>query len=130
MQKVTFDIQGMTCSSCQAHVEKAVAKIEGVKQVNVNFSIDILNHDVDTYHCQCNYYSNHICAHTVACILEFYRDKRYEKQAIENIEKKKKEAKKKKLLSAKLRFAHGHRMRERWWNIAPALPSIEPRSKA
>ena len=33
MQKVKFDIQGMTCSSCQAHVEKAVAKIEGVKQI-------------------------------------------------------------------------------------------------
>lgn len=36
MQKEKFDIQGMTCSSCQAHVEKAVEKIEGVKQVNVN----------------------------------------------------------------------------------------------
>lgn len=36
MQKVKFDIQGMTCSSCQAHVEKAVNKLDGVKNVNVN----------------------------------------------------------------------------------------------
>lgn len=27
MKKVKFDIQGMTCSSCQAHVEKAVKKL-------------------------------------------------------------------------------------------------------
>lgn len=36
MKKVKFDIQGMTCSSCQAHVERAVKKLEGVQNVNVN----------------------------------------------------------------------------------------------
>lgn len=36
MQKVTFDIQGMTCSSCVAHVEKAVNKLDGIKNVQVN----------------------------------------------------------------------------------------------
>lgn len=36
MRKVKFDIQGMTCSSCQAHVEKAVKKLNGVKKVEVN----------------------------------------------------------------------------------------------
>lgn len=36
MQKVKFDIQGMTCSSCSAHVEKAVKKLEGIKNINVN----------------------------------------------------------------------------------------------
>lgn len=36
MEKAKFDIQGMTCSSCQAHVERAVKKLEGVKNVNVN----------------------------------------------------------------------------------------------
>lgn len=36
MKKVKFDIQGMTCSSCQAHVEKAVKKLNGVKTVEVN----------------------------------------------------------------------------------------------
>lgn len=66
---------------------------EGIssRQVNVNFSIDIVNANIDTYHCQCNYYSSHICPHTLACILKFSRDERYEKQAIEAIEKKKKE---------------------------------------
>lgn len=36
MQKAKFNIQGMTCSSCQAHVQKAVEKLEGVQNVNVN----------------------------------------------------------------------------------------------
>ena len=61
------------------------------RQVNVNFSIDISNANIDTYHCQCNYYSSRICPHTIACILKFCRDERYEKQAIDAIEKKKRE---------------------------------------
>lgn len=36
MQKTKFDIQGMTCSSCSSHVEKAVNKLQGIKNVNVN----------------------------------------------------------------------------------------------
>lgn len=36
MQKVKFNIQGMTCSSCSSHVEKAVNKLTGVQKVNVN----------------------------------------------------------------------------------------------
>ncbi len=36
MKKIKFDIQGMTCSSCSSHVEKAVCKLEGAKKVNVN----------------------------------------------------------------------------------------------
>lgn len=36
MQKAKFDIQGMTCSSCSSHVEKAVKKLEGVQKVGVN----------------------------------------------------------------------------------------------
>ncbi len=36
MQKIKFDVLGMTCSSCQAHVEKAVKKLDGVNVVNVN----------------------------------------------------------------------------------------------
>ena len=36
MKKENFDIQGMTCSSCSAHVEKAVKKLEGIQEVNVN----------------------------------------------------------------------------------------------
>ncbi len=36
MKKEKFDIKGMTCSSCSAHVEKAVKKLEGIQKVNVN----------------------------------------------------------------------------------------------
>ncbi len=34
--KSKFDVTGMTCSSCQTHVEKAVNKLNGVQSVNVN----------------------------------------------------------------------------------------------
>lgn len=36
MKKLKFDVTGMTCSACQAHVEKAVRGISGVSAVNVN----------------------------------------------------------------------------------------------
>lgn len=57
MKKVKFDIQGMTCSSCSSHVEKAVCKLEGTKNVNVNllsnsmiveYDEQLLNNDVIT----------------------------------------------------------------------------------
>lgn len=34
--KKKFDVQGMTCAACQAHVQKAVEKVDGVKAANVN----------------------------------------------------------------------------------------------
>ena len=34
--KQKFDVTGMTCSACSAHVEKSVAKVEGVSAVAVN----------------------------------------------------------------------------------------------
>ena len=34
--KQKFDVTGMTCTACSAHVEKAVCKVAGVDQVNVN----------------------------------------------------------------------------------------------
>ncbi len=34
--KQTFQVTGMTCSACSAHVEKAVSRMEGVSQVSVN----------------------------------------------------------------------------------------------
>ena len=36
MRKEKFDIQGMTCSSCSSHVENAVKKLNGIKNVSVN----------------------------------------------------------------------------------------------
>lgn len=34
--KQKFDVTGMTCSACQAHVEKAAGKVPGVKKASVN----------------------------------------------------------------------------------------------
>ena len=36
MKTEKFDVTGMTCSSCVAHVEKSVSKLPGIKSVNVN----------------------------------------------------------------------------------------------
>lgn len=36
MQKQKYDVTGMTCSACSAHVEKAVRKVQGVQNVTVN----------------------------------------------------------------------------------------------
>ena len=36
MLKIKFDVTGMTCSACQAHVERAVRAVNGVVSVNVN----------------------------------------------------------------------------------------------
>ncbi|MCQ3035035.1 MAG: heavy metal translocating P-type ATPase [Bacilli bacterium] len=34
--KKKFDVTGMSCAACQAHVQKAVERLNGVKSVNVN----------------------------------------------------------------------------------------------
>lgn len=34
--KQKFDVTGMTCSACSAHVDKSVRKLDGVAEVNVN----------------------------------------------------------------------------------------------
>ncbi len=36
MAQEKFDVGGMTCAACQAHVEKAVCKLHGVTDVAVN----------------------------------------------------------------------------------------------
>jgi len=36
MKTEKFDVTGMTCASCVAHVEKSVSKLAGIKTVNVN----------------------------------------------------------------------------------------------
>ena len=41
--KEKFQVLGMTCSSCQAHVEKAVSKLDGVEEVNVNLLSNSMN---------------------------------------------------------------------------------------
>ena len=34
--KQKFDVIGMSCSACSAAIDRAVSKIDGVKDVNVN----------------------------------------------------------------------------------------------
>ena len=36
MAQDTFDVGGMTCAACQAHVDRAVSKLDGVQSVSVN----------------------------------------------------------------------------------------------
>lgn len=36
MKSDVFDIKGMSCSACVAHVEKAVKKLDGIQALNVN----------------------------------------------------------------------------------------------
>ncbi len=46
MQK-TFDITGMTCSACSAHVSRAVEKIDGVSHVSVNLLTGVMKVNAD-----------------------------------------------------------------------------------
>lgn len=40
MKKTTLQITGMTCAACATRVEKGLAKMEGVKEANVNFALE------------------------------------------------------------------------------------------
>ena len=42
-----FNVTGMTCSACSAHVEKSVKKLDGVKSVNVNLLQNNMHVDFD-----------------------------------------------------------------------------------
>ena len=44
---MTFDVKGMTCAACSAHVEKSVRKLEGVKDVNVSLLTNSMEVDFD-----------------------------------------------------------------------------------
>jgi len=40
LAKLSFGIAGMSCSSCAARIEKALAALDGVKSANVNFAVE------------------------------------------------------------------------------------------
>lgn len=42
-----FDVTGMTCSACSAHVKKSVSRLDGVKSVNVNLLRNNMQVDFD-----------------------------------------------------------------------------------
>ena len=47
IEKISVPVEGMTCASCVARVEKSIAKIEGVKEVNVNLASEKASITVD-----------------------------------------------------------------------------------
>lgn len=47
MKQETFVIEGMTCASCAQTVEKAAAKVAGVKEASVNLATEKLNISID-----------------------------------------------------------------------------------
>lgn len=45
--KQQYQVTGMTCSACSAHVEKSVCKLDGVRSVNVNLLQNAMTVDYD-----------------------------------------------------------------------------------
>lgn len=52
MMKKRFNVEGMTCSACQSHVQKSVEKLDGIISVNVNLLNNTM--DVDFNDSLCN----------------------------------------------------------------------------
>jgi len=40
LKKITVPIEGMTCASCVARVEKSISKLEGIQNVSVNLATE------------------------------------------------------------------------------------------
>src|SRR3954451_7156719 len=38
--EVTFPVEGMTCASCVRRIEKALSRVEGVQEANVNLATE------------------------------------------------------------------------------------------
>ena len=48
MERKKFDVTGMTCSACQAHVEKSVNKLDGIISCNVNLLQNSMSVEFDS----------------------------------------------------------------------------------
>ncbi|MDZ5255310.1 heavy metal translocating P-type ATPase [Clostridium sp. LIBA-8841] len=46
-KKEIFKVEGMTCASCAAAIEKGVSRLDGVENANVNFATETLNVEFD-----------------------------------------------------------------------------------
>jgi Cu+-exporting ATPase len=46
-KKTTIGVTGMTCAACAVRIEKGLKKLEGVKEVNVNFALERASVDFD-----------------------------------------------------------------------------------
>ncbi len=51
LTKERYNVGGMTCSACSAHVEKAVSKVEGVEKVEVNLLTNSMTVEYDSSKC-------------------------------------------------------------------------------
>lgn len=49
--KKKFDIEGMSCAACAAHIDNAVRKVDGVKEVNVNLLSNSMEVEFDDKKC-------------------------------------------------------------------------------
>lgn len=47
MTQERYDVTGMTCAACQAHVQKAVNALPGVRQVSVNLLTNSMTVEYD-----------------------------------------------------------------------------------
>lgn len=47
-KKISLPVEGMTCASCVARVEKAVSKAEGVKNVSVNLATEKVSFEIES----------------------------------------------------------------------------------
>ena len=45
---INASVEGMTCASCVARVEKSISKIEGIKNVSVNLATEKASFEIDT----------------------------------------------------------------------------------
>ncbi len=45
--KSNFKIEGLDCANCAAELERTIGKIEGVKQVNINFMMQRMELEYD-----------------------------------------------------------------------------------
>ncbi len=45
--KSHFKIEGLDCANCAAELERRIAKVEGVKQVNINFMMQRMELEYD-----------------------------------------------------------------------------------
>jgi copper chaperone CopZ len=46
-EKISLPVEGMTCASCVARVEKAITKFDGVTNVNVNLATEKVTLDYE-----------------------------------------------------------------------------------
>lgn len=45
--KSNFKVEGLDCANCARELERAIGKIEGVKQVNINFMMQRMELEYD-----------------------------------------------------------------------------------